>query len=70
MRERERKQRLASKFNPPPLSIVETPPHTLSIVELIENWDLERTESLLEKLEVEKERRKDERKRKEAEASK
>ena len=58
MRERERKQRLASKFTPPP-----------SIVELIENWDLEQTESLLEKLEVEKERR-DERKRKEAEASK
>ena len=61
MRERERKQRLASKFNPPPPSIVE----------LIENWDLEQTESLLEKLEVEKERRReDERKRKEAEASK
>ena len=60
MRERERKQRLASKFTPPP-----------SIVELIENWDLERAESLLEKLEVEKERRReDERKRKEAEASK
>ena len=62
MREREKRQRLASKFTPPP------PP---SIVELIENWDLEQTESLLVKLEVEKERRReDERKRKEAEASK
>ena len=63
MRERERRQRLASKFNPPP-----PPP---SIVELIENWELEQTESLLEMLEVEKERRReDERKRKEAEAGK
>ena len=61
MRERERKQRLASKFNPPP-------PHP-SIVELIENWDLEQTETLLEKLEVEKERRRED-ERKEAEASK
>ena len=67
MRERERKQRLASKFNPPPFNSGNPPPP--SIVELIENWDLEQTESLLEKLEVEKERR-DERKRKEAEASK
>ena len=63
MREREKRQRLASKFTPPP-----PPPST---VELIENWDLEQTESLLVKLEVEKERRReDERKRKEAEASK
>ena len=69
MRERERKQRLASKLTlPPPLP---PPPPPPSIVELIENWDLEHTKSLLEKLEVEKERRReDERKRKEAEASK
>ena len=73
MRERERRQRLASKFNPPPFNsgTPPPPPPPPSIVELIENWDLERTESLLEKLEVKKERRReDERKRKEAEASK